>query len=81
MGVSLDKDHNKWTKAIQQDKLTWPQAYDSLAFNSPVAKVYDINSIPANYLLDPQGNIIGRDISPDSLIKKLTIITKNDKRE
>ncbi|HVT86399.1 MAG TPA: TlpA disulfide reductase family protein [Chitinophagaceae bacterium] len=59
IGVSLDKDKEKWKQAIIKDQLSWKQVIDPNAFDGELAKYYDIEAIPANFLLDKEGKIIG----------------------
>ncbi|PJJ79715.1 TlpA disulfide reductase family protein [Mucilaginibacter auburnensis] len=73
LGVSLDKPEarNSWLAAIKNDGLTWTQVSDLKYWNNEVAQLYNISSIPANFLLDPQGRIIARDLRGEDLDKKL----------
>jgi peroxiredoxin len=74
MGVSMDKDKEKWTKAIVKDQLQWVQLIDPNAFDGEMARYYDIEAIPANFLLDKEGKILGVGLSPgeiEEMIKKL----------
>jgi peroxiredoxin len=79
LSVSLDKpdDKEKWLKAIHADQLTWTHVSDLQFWNNAVAKEYGINSIPQNFLIDPQGKIIGKGLRGDELEKKLTEIYKD----
>jgi len=66
LGVSLDNDKTKWEAAIKQDKLDWIQISDLKGWESVAARDYNISSIPANFLIDPSGKIIARDLrGPD----------------
>ena len=57
--VSLDKDLNSWTTAIQKDQLTWPyHVCDFQYFDTPVAVTYGIQYIPFSYLIDGTGKIV-----------------------
>ena len=67
LGVSLDKDRNNWTKAIKDDGLVWYQVSDLKFWYGDAARLYDINSIPANLLLDPKGKIIAKDLRGEDL--------------
>jgi len=73
LGVSLDQPtgKEKWLKAIHDDHLTWTHVSDLKFWNNAVARQYDINSIPANLLLDPGGKIIAKDLHGEELEKKL----------
>ena len=76
LGVSLDQDKDKWVKAIQDDKLAWTQVSDLKGWESIAARDYDVQSIPANFLLDPAGNIIARDLRGPALEQALTQFVK-----
>jgi peroxiredoxin len=71
VGVSLDHVKDAWVKAIADDKLTWTHVSDLLWWNSAAAKLYAVNSIPANFLLDETGTIIGRNLRGDALYNKV----------
>lgn len=76
-GVSLDRDKKSWLKAIHTDKLTWTQVSDLKYWSSEAAVLYGITAIPRNFLLDPAGKIIARDLRGPALIEKLNQIFKN----
>lgn len=70
-GVSLDRERKSWLNAINQDKLKWQHVSDLKYWNSEAAALYGVTSIPRNFLLDPDGKIIGRDLRGEDLIDKL----------
>jgi len=74
LGVSLDRPDGKekWLKAIHDDHLTWTHVSDLKFWNNAVAKQYDINAIPANLLIGPDGKILAKSLHGDELSKKLT---------
>jgi peroxiredoxin len=73
VSISLDGPSGRaaWLKAIQDDHLTWPQVSDLRGFKSEVAQQYVISSIPQNFLLDPQGRIVAKNLKGDALPQKL----------
>lgn len=73
IGVSLDKegDAQKWQDAITADKLTWPQVSNLKYWNDPVAKKYNVTSIPATFILDATGKIVARDLRGEELKAKV----------
>jgi peroxiredoxin len=71
LGVSLDRSADDWKKAIADDKLTWTQVSDIQYWNNAAAKLYGVNSIPANFLLDRNGVIIGRNLRGEELYNKV----------
>jgi peroxiredoxin len=73
-GVSLDQTKDAWVKAIADDKLSWTHVSDLQYWNNAAAKMYSVNSIPANFLLDETGTIIARNLRGEELTKKVTEI-------
>lgn len=73
LGVSLDQPGAKeaWLKAIHKDNLTWTHVSDLQFWNNEAAKLYGIQAIPQNYLLDPQGKIVAKNIRGKALGEKL----------
>ena len=76
LGVSMDNpgQGDKWKKAIVDDKLIWPQVSDLKGWDNEASKYYGIRSIPANFLIDPSGKIIAKDLRGKSLNEKLAEI-------
>jgi len=71
LGVSLDKSRGPWLQAIADDGLTWTHVSDLKGWSNAVAQKLIINSIPQNFLLDPNGVIIGKNLRGDDLINAL----------
>lgn len=74
LGVSLDRpgDKAKWIDAIHKDNLTWTHVSDLNFWQNEVAKLYGIQAIPQNYLLDPSGKIVAKNLNGEQLKQKLT---------
>lgn len=62
-GVSFDRDKQAWLNAIKMDKLDWINVSDLLYWQSPLAKLYNVEAIPYNYLIDKEGKIINKDVN------------------
>ncbi len=71
LGVSLDQKKEDWLKAIADDKLTWTHLSDLKYWGNEAAKLYAVNSIPSNFLLDETGTIVGRNLRGDDLYQKV----------
>lgn len=71
VGVSLDTKKDSWIKAIRQDRLHWYQISDLKGWNSSPAAIYGVEAIPANFLIDPAGKVIAKDVPADSLTRVL----------
>jgi len=70
-GVSLDENKADWVEAIQQDNLPWIHVSDLKGWRCAPAKVYGVNFIPQNFLLDPKGKIIAKNLRGDEIAKIL----------
>jgi peroxiredoxin len=71
LGVSLDQNGDAWKKAVEKDGLSWPQVSDLQAWNNSAAALYHVQSIPQNFLVDPNGKIIAKNLRAEQLETKL----------
>ncbi|MFM6953590.1 MAG: redoxin domain-containing protein [Sphingobacteriaceae bacterium] len=76
LGVSLDDDKAAWLAAIKEDGLTWTHVSELKRWESPIANLYKIEGIPANFLLNPEGKIIAKDLRGEDLRKFLSATLK-----
>ena len=72
LGVSLDQDKKAWLKAINDDGLAWKQISDLKFWNSEAASLYQVQAIPFNVLIDPNGKVIAKELRGPDLRNKLT---------
>ena len=74
--VSLDQSKSRWTQAIQADGLVWDNHVSDLKYwQSEGARMYNVASIPATFLIDAEGIIIAKNLRGSALegtLKKLT---------
>ncbi|MBT2560200.1 AhpC/TSA family protein [Pedobacter sp. ISL-68] len=70
LGISLDTKTEDWKKAIKEDGLPWTQLLDKRGKDS-LSGYYGITGIPSNFLVDPEGKIVGRNLRGDTLGAKL----------
>ncbi|OGU00832.1 MAG: hypothetical protein A2079_00960 [Geobacteraceae bacterium GWC2_48_7] len=76
-GVSLDKDKTAWEQAIVADKLSWEYHVSDLqGWNSKFAGIYGVRSIPANFLIDGDGIIIGKNLRGPALEQAISALLK-----
>lgn len=73
ISVSLDKNEQKdrWVKAIEDDHLTWNHVSNLKGWADPIAKTYNVRSIPATFLLDEKGIIIAKNLRGKALEDKI----------
>lgn len=76
VGISLDRNKAEWTKAIQADSLKWPQMSDLKFWQSEAAKIYRVDSLPYNILLDKDGIILAKGFQPDESGKSVEMEDK-----
>ncbi|MEO6976917.1 MAG: redoxin domain-containing protein, partial [Mucilaginibacter sp.] len=62
LGISLDQDKGKWQQAVSADKLTWAHGSDLKNFEGPTERLYHIYQIPTNYIINPDGVIVAKNI-------------------
>lgn len=74
LGVSLDRNRERWLKAIDDDGLDWHHVSDLKGWQNEVAQMYEVRGIPRTLLLDPEGKIIGKDLRGESLRNTLSAI-------
>jgi len=67
LGISLDTSKTNWQQAISADKITWAQASDMKNFEGPTERLYHIEAIPSNFIIDPKGIIIAKNLRGDTL--------------
>jgi peroxiredoxin len=73
LGVSLDDEDGRraWLHAVKQDGMPWTQVSDLKGFKSDAAVMYGVSAIPTNYLIDPNGKIIAKNLRGEELGRKL----------
>lgn len=71
VSVSIDTDKGSWLKAIAGDKIAWTQLSDLKGNQGEIYLTYGITSIPANFLINPDGIVIAKDLKGDLLKNEL----------
>lgn len=78
LGISLDGgglgSRRSWVAAIKEDGLNWTQLSDLKGAKNEVAMLYHVTAIPRNFLIDPNGVIIAKDLRGEALEKKVAAI-------
>jgi peroxiredoxin len=76
IGVSADKNDDKWRKAIKEDGLQWIQLIEPDPTVGEIFNMYGVRPIPDNFLIDPNGKIIARGLRGEELERELNKIYK-----
>ena len=72
IGISLDQDEQKLKSFLKAKEIPWVQYFDGKGWQNKLAAKYGIDSVPATFLLDRQGKIIGQDFRGEALEEALT---------
>ncbi|MFT6995779.1 MAG: peroxiredoxin [Maribacter sp.] len=72
IGVSLDRTADAWKKAIVDDGLGWNHISNIAYFDDEIAKMYNVNAIPAAFLLDENGVIVAKNLRGSELEAKVS---------
>jgi thiol-disulfide isomerase/thioredoxin len=65
IGISLDSDKGKLEDFIAKNKMPWPQFFDGKGWKTSLAQEHGINSIPAMWLVDKEGNLVDQNARTD----------------
>ncbi|MDM1045574.1 AhpC/TSA family protein [Myroides sp. 1354] len=76
IGVSLDKEKDKWLQAIEKDGLVWGQVSNLQFWNDEIAAEYGVKAIPANYLINEKGEILAINLYGEELYQKVEELLK-----
>jgi len=76
LGISLDSKKDAWLKAIAADGLSWTHVSELQGWSNTAATAYGVKSVPASFLLDPEGKVVGKDLRGEQLNKTLAGLFK-----
>lgn len=72
ISIAIERNPAGWKKAIEKDGINWPMHFmEPGDFSGPVATLFNIHSIPAVFLINPKGQIISANDSPEVMEKLL----------
>ena len=69
--INLDLNEDTWKKAVKFDELPWINVREDDPSNPVNARIYNVKVLPANYLYDPNGQIIASNLHGRQLQIKL----------
>lgn len=73
LSISIDKDEKAWLKALGQENMQWHNLLD----DNKVSNAFNVKTIPATYLIDSKGVIIGDNLRGEALDEKLKELLKS----
>lgn len=74
--IGIESSKAVWINTVQEQQLPWISVGDMRGEYSPVLGMYNIKSLPANFLIDRNGNIVAKNIYGKDLelqLEKLTL--------
>ena len=71
IGVSKDHDTSQWIKALDKENLVWVNLIEHYLSKRAVSQQYGVVSLPMNFLINPEGIIVAKDLSMGQLQKRL----------
>ena len=75
--VDLDEKEDNWKNAVKYDELPWISVREDDPANPINARLYNVKSLPTNYLYDKTGTIIGVNLHGKALQIKLAQLFGN----
>ena len=79
VGYSLDNSEKAWIGAVEKDGMPWEQVSGMHGVKIDASKLYGVTAIPSNFLLDPEGKIVGIDLRGEKLERTLEQIFEGEK--
>lgn len=76
VGISLDETKAAWLRAVKQDGMPWIQVSDLKGFKTEIAVKYGITAIPQNFLINPEGVIIAKNLRGEDVNEKIAAFIK-----
>ena len=70
-GVSLDTDLTRWENTIGEQGMNWINVAQKKGVGFDPTALYAVSSIPANFLISPEGKIVAKNLRGGELSKKL----------
>jgi peroxiredoxin len=67
LGISLDVDKGAWQQAVSHDNLSWAHGSDLKNFEGPTERLFHIEQIPSNFIINPDGIIIAKNVTGSDL--------------
>ena len=69
--INVDESESDWKKAVGFDELPWISTREDDPSNLVNTKLFNVTTLPANYMFDKVGNIIGSNLHDKTLQLKL----------
>lgn len=74
LGVSIDEKKENWIKALETENLSWLNVIENAAFGGTIATKYQVSAVPTNFLINPEGKVVAKNLSVNKLEEFLKTI-------
>lgn len=75
VSIAIEQNPRNWQRAIQSDGMVWKyHTAEFEYFKGPLAKMFNIHSIPTTFLINPEGTIMGVNLEPDMMEKMMGVV-------
>jgi peroxiredoxin len=74
VGISIEEDKEEWLKSIRKNSLNWINLNENNKLSGKVMNELNVKQIPTNFLINPNGKIILKNVSPNDLYNFLNKI-------
>lgn len=74
--VCLDQNRLAWQRLVKQYGITWDCVWDADALQSRIARRWNIRTVPANFIINPKYEIVGKDLTGRRLEDRLNDLLK-----
>lgn len=74
--ISVDQNEAFWKKASAEDHISWINLCDVKTGSAKATSIFNVQSIPANYLIDQKGEIVGKNLYGIALEEKIAEYVK-----
>lgn len=76
ISISLDDDKETISSFVSREAIPWKVIFSGKGRNDPIAKIFGIDSIPSNFLVDRKGIMRYADLRGENMLKKIEALIK-----
>ena len=72
-GITLDRPgtEDEWSKFVEENNMTWVNVWGYEGDDCEAAVIYNVQSIPTNFLFSPEGKLVAKNLRGDDVKKIL----------
>ena len=74
--VCLDNNYLRWSRLVKDLDIRWVCVRDPEGLQSRVAQTWNVHTVPANYIINPKFEIVGKNLTGKRLEERLNDLMK-----